>query len=221
MILLSTALFTARYRSFLFWALSSGLIVLAAMLLAPKADALSPKMFQLWLMSPEVLTGLSLAQILISSIAIFGSLRQEFCPERSGRLMHEIRSWLVVSVAVLPSPVLVVFLFRVEQNMMIATRQTAPALLGLRIALVLVAILALASLILCFWKRYRLFTLHFFTGVFLVLSGALLPCLTAKLSFSTMEKAVDPVTAIPLFALALAVVAVGVFRKSRRIELGK
>lgn len=188
MILVSTAIFVARYRSVSFYLVASGILFLAATLLAPKADAQSPRIFQLWLMSPGVLTTLSMLQILVGSIAIFGSLRQEIHAERSGRILHEIRSWIVAILAVLPSPVLLVFIFWAEQNMMISTRQTAPVWVGVQVATVLIVALGVLSLILSRFDRYRLFALHFFVGIFLVLSGALLPCLTVRLSFASGTK---------------------------------
>ncbi|MDR2755867.1 MAG: hypothetical protein LBC20_09190 [Planctomycetaceae bacterium] len=183
MILLSATISLVRARSVNRILITVGLIVLAALLLAPKADSQSPKMFQIWLMDPSTLTSLSILQILITTITVFGSLRQEFCIERQGQILHEIRSWFIAVVGVLPSPILLVFIFWIEQNMMISTRQTAPIMIGIQVAVVLVVILAMLAFILAWFGKYQLIAIHFFVGFALVCSGALLPCLTIKLSF--------------------------------------
>ncbi len=189
MILVSTALFVVRSRSFSMFLIVAGFVFLAAMLLAPVADSRSPKMFQLWLMSPATLSGLSLVQILLSSFTVFGSIRQESCPERAGKLLHEIRGWLIAILAVLPSPVLIVFIFWIEQNMMISTRQTMPTMIGLQVAAVTTVVLAMLVFVFSQLDRFRLISFHFFIGLFLVLTGALLPCLTVKLSFASATDA--------------------------------
>ncbi|MDR2117171.1 MAG: hypothetical protein LBP87_12405 [Planctomycetaceae bacterium] len=182
-ILFSTAVSLVRVRSVNMSLITVGLIVLAALLLAPKADSQSPKMFQIWLMNPSTLTGLSILQILMTTITVFGSLRQEFCSERQGQILHEIRSWFIAVVGVLPSPILLVFIFWIEQNMMITTRQTIPMMIGIYVAVVLVAVLGMLAFILAWFGKYQLITIHFFAGFALICSGALLPCLTIKLSF--------------------------------------
>ncbi len=214
MILISTALFIVRSRSFSMFLIVAGFVFLAAMLLAPVADSRSPKMFQLWLMSPETLAGLSLAQILLSAFTVFGSIRQESCPERSGKLLHEIRGWLIAVLAALPSPVLIVFIFWVEQNMMISTRQTMPTMIGLQVAGVTTVVLAMLVFIFSQLDRFRQISLHFFIGLFLVLTGALLPCLTAKLSFASATNASsympNPLAALAVLIAMAAVVAWGI-----------
>jgi hypothetical protein len=183
MILISVAVSLLRARSINQTLITAGLLILSALLLAPKADSQSPKLFQLWLMDPATLTTLSILQILMTVLTVFGSIRQEFCDERRGKLLHEIRSWLIAVIAVIPSPVLLVFIFWVEQDMMITTRQTAPLMIGFQVAVSLVGVLAMLAFVLMWFGKYLLITIHFFTGLALVCSGALLPCLTIKLSF--------------------------------------
>jgi hypothetical protein len=187
MIVLATTISLVRSRSVNMYLITMGLIVLSALLLAPKADSQSPKMFQLWLMSPTTLTSLSILQILMTTFTVFGSIRQEFCSEqRKGRLLHEIRSWLIAVITVIPSPVLLVFIFWIEQNMMITTRQTTPIIIGMQVAAAMVGVLLMLSFILSWFGKYQLISLHFFVGLALICSGALLPCLTIKLSFHSV-----------------------------------
>jgi hypothetical protein len=186
MILVSSAISLVRSRSVNMFLLTIGFIVIASILFAPKADSQSPKMFQLWLMSPDVLNGLSIIQIVITSITVFGSIRQEFCESRKGKLLHELRSWIIAIVNVLPSPILLVFIFWVEQNIMISTRQTAPIYIGIQVGIIVTIILLMISFIVSWFRKYQLIALHFFVGFFLVCSGALLPCMTAKLSLNAI-----------------------------------
>lgn len=219
MILLSVAISLVRVRSVNMTLITAGLIVLAALLLAPKADSQSPKMFQIWLMNPSTLTGLSILQILITTITVFGSLRQEFCIERQGQILHEIRSWCIAVVGVLPSPVLLVFIFWIEQNMMIATRQTAPVMIGIQVAAVLVAVLGMLAFILAWFGKYQLIAIHFFTGLALVCSGALLPCLTIKLSFHSASGSHYMPDILPLtgvLILMTATFAYGFYRAGKQ-----
>jgi hypothetical protein len=196
-----------------------GLIVLSALLLAPKADSQSPKMFQIWLMNPATLTSLSILQILMTTITVFGSLRQEFCSERQGKFLHEIRSWFIAIVTVLPSPILLVFIFWIEQNMMIATRQTVPIMIGVQVAVTLTAVLAMFTFLLSWFGKYQLIAIHFFIGFALVCSGALLPCLTIKLSFhsaSVSQYTPDIWSLIIVLILMAAIFAYGFYRSKKR-----
>ncbi|MDR1964424.1 MAG: hypothetical protein LBQ50_11640, partial [Planctomycetaceae bacterium] len=219
LILLSTTISLVRARSVNRTLITVGLIVLAALLLAPKADSQSPKMFQIWLMDPATLTSLSILQILLTTMTVFGSIRQEFCAERQGKMLHEIRSWIIAVMAVLPSPVLLVFIFWIEQNMMIATRQTTPIMIGVQVAVVLVAVLAMLAFILAWFGKYQLITIHFFIGFALVCSGALLPCLTIKLSFhstSASQYMPDILGLTIVLILMAATVACGFYRAKKR-----
>jgi hypothetical protein len=219
MILLSVAVSLVRVRSVNMTLITTGLIVLAALLLAPKADSQSPKMFQIWLMDPATLTSLSILQILITTISVFGSLRQEFCIERQGKILHEIRSWLIAVVTVLPSPILLVFIFWIEQNMMITTRQTVPIMIGVQVAVTLVIVLAIFSFLLAWFGKYQLIAIHFFIGLALVCSGALLPCLTIKLSFhsaSVSQYTPDVLPLITVLILMTATFAYGFYRAKKR-----
>ncbi|MDR2643458.1 MAG: hypothetical protein LBC74_11765 [Planctomycetaceae bacterium] len=184
MILVSSAISLVRSRSVNMFILTISLIMIASVLFAPKADSQSPKMFQLWLMSPNVLNGLSIIQIIMTTITVFGSIRQEFCESRKGKLLHEIRSWFIAAVNVLPSPILLVFIFWVEQNIMISTRQTAPINIGFQVGIVVTIILLMIAFIVSWFNKYQLIAIHFFIGFFLVCSGALLPCMTTKLSMN-------------------------------------
>lgn len=215
MSLLSTSLFLVRSRSVSVYLVAMGLVVLSALLLAPKADSLSPKMFQLWLMSPETLTSLSILQILMTALAVFGSIRQESCPERKGRFLHELRSWLIAAVAVLPQPILLVFIFWVEQNMMIETRQEAPVMIGAQVAVAVVATIGMLSFILSWFGRYFRVALHCLIGFFMVTSGALLPCLTIKLSFQANGARLAPdFLSVSVVFIALLVMFIVGFRRS-------
>ncbi|MDR1486232.1 MAG: hypothetical protein LBT09_15625 [Planctomycetaceae bacterium] len=186
MILVSSAISLVRSKSVNMFLLTIGFIILASVLFAPKADSQSPKMFQLWLMSPAVLNGLSIIQIIMTTITVFGSIRQEFCESRKGKILHEIRSWIIAVVNVLPSPVLLVFIFWVEQNIMISTRQTTPTNIGFQVGIIVTIILLMIAFLVSWFKKYQLIALHFFIGFFLVCSGALLPCMTTKLSMNAI-----------------------------------
>ncbi|MDR3109607.1 MAG: hypothetical protein LBU65_07970 [Planctomycetaceae bacterium] len=217
MIVLSTTISLLRSRSAALYLMTTGLIVLSALLLAPKADSSSPKMFQLWLMSPSTLTSLSILQILMTTFTVFGSIRQEFCSDqRKGRLLHEIRSWLIAAMTVLPSPVLLVFIFWIEQNMMITTRQTAPSMIGIQVAAAMVGALLMLSFVLSWLGKYQLIALHFFVGLALICSGALLPCLTIKLSFQSAESgglySPNLLGILAVFVLMTTAVSFGIYR---------
>jgi hypothetical protein len=219
MILISTAISLVRARSVNMTLITVGLIVLSALLLAPKADSQSPKMFQIWLMDPATLTGLSIFQILMTTITVFGSLRQEFCSERRGKMLHEIRSWFIAIVTVLPSPILLVFIFWIEQNMMITTRQTVPIMIGVQVAVALAAVLAMFAFLLSWFGKYQLIAIHFFVGFALVCSGALLPCLTIKLSFhsaSVSQYTPDILSLIIVLLLMAVTFAYGFYRSQKR-----
>ena len=223
MILLSTTISLLRARSINMFLITVGLYVLSAMLLAPLADSQSPKMFQLWLMSPTTLTTLSMLQIIITVITVFGSIRQEAHRERAGRRLHEIRSWLIALVTVIPSPILLVFFFWIEQNMMIATRQGSPTMIGLQVAGVTVALVAMLMFILSWLHKYRLIALQMLLGLFLVTAAALLPSLTTKLSFQPAETAaMYRVPLLPGMTLALVLVAFfafGIWWAARRCSI--
>jgi hypothetical protein len=219
MIFLSTTISLVRTKSINMYLMTAGFLVLPTLLLAPKADSLSPKMFQLWLMSPSTLTSLSILQILMTIFTVFGSIRQEFCNERKGQILHEIRSWLIVVITVLPSPMLLVFIFWIEQNMMMTTRQTAPMMIGVQVAAVLIAVLAMLTFIMFWFNKYQLIAIHFFVGLALVCSGALLPCLTIKLSFhsNTASLYVPNIPGLIIVFLSMAAIIVfGMYRAKRR-----
>jgi hypothetical protein len=217
MILVSSAISLVRARSINMFLVMIGFIMTASVLFAPKADSLSPKMFQLWLMSPAVLSGLSIIQIMMTTLTVFGSIRQEFCESRKGKLLHEMRSWIIAAVNVLPSPVLLVFIFWVEQNIMISTRQTAPINIGFQVGIVVTIILLMIAFLVSWFKKYQLIALHFFVGFFLICSGALLPCMTAKLSLTTATN--NPYSPNILSILAILTVMIAIFligfRRSR------
>jgi hypothetical protein len=217
MILVSSAISLVRARSINMFLVMIGFIMIASVLFAPKADSLSPKMFQLWLMSPTVLSGLSIIQIMMTTLTVFGSIRQEFCESRKGKLLHEIRSWIIAAVNVLPSPVLLVFIFWVEQNIMISTRQTAPINIGFQVGIVVTIILLMIAFIVSWFKKYQLIALHFFVGFFLICSGALLPCMTAKLSLNTAANNPYSPNILPILAILTVMIAIFLigFRQSR------
>jgi hypothetical protein len=216
MILISSAISLVRSRNLNMFLLTTGFIVIASALLAPKADSQSPKMFQLWLMSPTILSGLSITQIIITTITVFGSIRQEFCESRKGKILHEIRSWIIAIVNVLPSPILLVFIFWVEQNIMISTRQTAPIYIGLQVGIIVTIILLMIAFIVAWFKKYQLMALHFFVGFFLICSGALLPCMTTKLSMNIINNPYSPnwITLSAVLVTMIIIFCAG-FRKGR------
>lgn len=220
MILLSLCISLVRARSLNMYLIALGLLVLSAGLLAPKADSQSPRVFQLWLLSPEILGRLSIFQILLTTVSVFGSIRQEWCRERAGKLFHELRSRFIAAVTVLPSPILLVFIFWVEQNMMMATREVAPVLIGIKVGVVLAVLIGMVSFLLSWFNRYQLISLHFLTGFFLVASGALLPCLTIKLSFRSFAAEMPYAPSLPtiflLLILASAALAFGFYRARKR-----
>ena len=220
--LISTAVFTARYRHAGFFLIASGFVFLAALILAPMADARSPRLFQLWLMSPQTLTGLSLVQILLTILSVFGSVRQEVNRRYSARFLYKLRGWAVAGLAVLPSPVLLVCMFWVEQNMMISTREEMPVVIGLKVAVCATAIIALSAFVVSWLDRYRLLSLHVFTGLFLLLSGALLPCLTVKLSMEAESSTYTPNGFVlgGILVVMAVVMLFGVFRQ-RFFRTGK
>ncbi|MDR1926021.1 MAG: hypothetical protein LBQ66_16760 [Planctomycetaceae bacterium] len=220
MILVSGAVSLVRARSVNMFLLTLGLIILSAVLLAPKADSQSPKVFQVWLMSPSVLSGLSIIQIIMTTIVVFGSIRQEFCVARRGTFLHELRSWFISFVTVLPSPILLVFIFWVEQNIMISTRQNAPAHIGLQVGVTIAAVLLMLSFMVTWLGKYRLLAAHFFVGLILVCSGALLPCITTKLSINQItDNQYSPHPAI-IIAILIAMSAVFVigFRRGKKLR---
>jgi hypothetical protein len=208
MILISSAISIARVRSINMFCVMVGLIMIASVLFAPKADSLSPKMFQLWLMSPSVLNSLSIIQIMITTLTVFGSIRQEFCESRKGKILHEIRSWTIAAVNVLPSPVLLVFIFWVEQNVMISTRQTAPINIGFQVGIVVTIILLMMVFIVSWFRKHQLIALHFFVGFFLICSGALLPCVTAKLSLNATANSSYSPNILSILAILIFMIAI-------------
>ncbi|MDR2346010.1 MAG: hypothetical protein LBE18_08080 [Planctomycetaceae bacterium] len=208
MILVSSAISLVRMRSVNMFLLTISFILILSILLAPKADSQSPKMFQLWLMSPAVLNGLSIIQIIMTVITVFGSIRQEFCESRKGKLLHEIRSWIIAIVNVLPSPILLVFIFWVEQNIMISTRQTAPINIGLQVGIIVTVILLMIAFIISRFRKYQLIALHFFVGFFLVCSGALLPCMTTKLSLNAIADNSYSPDILPITAIVIVMITI-------------
>lgn len=219
--LLSLALFAARSRSIPFFLLASGLIFLAATLLAPKADSIAPRMFRLWLLAPATLGTLSLTQILLTVPAVFGSVRLEAVAlRRPGEpLPWKYKLWggLVAALALLPSPMLLVFLFRLEQDLMISTREEMPVMIGLKVAATITVSTGLVALILSCFSRFRLMAWHVFVGIFLLLSGALLPCLTIRLSFESPAGPApylpNTLTVVAVFLGMFAVVVYGIFHR--------
>ena len=216
LVVVSTAMSLLRARSLSMFLLTMAFWTVSAVLIAPIADSRSPKLFQLWLMSPETLTNLSLYQILITILTVFASIRQEAHSYRTG-FLHHLRSWVIAIVVVLPSPVLLVFILWIEQNIMLTTQQTTPVTIGLQVGLGLVALLGMIAFILIWLRKYQLISLHLFLGCLLIAAAFLLPCLTQKLSISGEATTYEPpsIYTIPVVIVLLGIVAYGAFKRPK------
>jgi hypothetical protein len=104
---------------------------------------------------------------------------------------------------------------------MISTRQTAPIYIGLQVGIIVTIILLMIAFIVSWFKKYQLIALHFFVGFFLVCSGALLPCMTAKLSLNAIANnpyAPDLLPTLAILIFMLAIFFAGFIRK-RKLEI--
>lgn len=193
----SSALTIARYKSWGMYLSSVALLFLAGMMTVPFADSQSPRQFQHWLMLAPTLATLSVLQILWIGITVFAPIKDELKMELADKKQdagHSIQfspillltRWLPKLLSVLPSPVLLLFLFWLEQNILVSTTEIRPSTAGIQVAGGISAVLTMCVLAaILFFSKHQLIGLHLLVGCLLMFTCVLLPCLTQSLTRNT------------------------------------
>ncbi len=219
MMLCSQAVAIARYRSRRMYLAAVVLAVLAAVLVAPLADSHSPRELQRWIMMPQTLTTLATLQILWIGITVFFSVKKSVDVEAAeysfriwDRGVHWCQLLFVRSVTALPSPVFLLFLVWIEQNLLMESNDLRPQIVGLRVGAVICGVLTLLVLLLIFWfKRHQLIGLHLLVGCFLLMTSALIPCLTQRMNWQATLTSTDPWNLVPVAGLFVLPILAGIF----------
>lgn len=211
LMLCSQALIIARMKSWRMYLTSLTFLMLAGFMTASFADSRSPRELQYWIMLPSTLTTLAVLQILWIGITIFLSVKEDISEQKHG-VVYRIKQLIIHIICVLPSPVLLLFLVWIVQNILMESTDVRPQMLGLQVAGVLCCVLTVLSLLpLLFLKSHQKIGLHLLLGCFLTLTSVLVPCLTQKLYWESATSLPDAGEFLPLFLAALLLILIGVF----------
>jgi len=215
MMLCSQGVAIARYKSRRMYLASITFMMLAAVLVAPLADAYSPRELQHWIMMPQTLETLAASQILWIGVTIFFSIKEELTKKsmrQAGRIMFYVKLLFIRSVTALPSPIFLLFLVWVEQNLLMTSTVLRPQIVGLRVGGVICGFLTVWTLLLIFWlKPHHLIGLHLLIGCFLLTTSMLLPCLTQKMNWQATTTAVELWMVLPVVCLFVLFTLIGIF----------
>lgn len=182
LVVCSQALALARWQSRRMYLVALALLLLAGILLAPFADSRSPREFQRWLLLPQTLGTLSALQILWTAITVFAGVQIELEEKKRG-IFHFMKNATVRFLAVAPSPILLLLLFWVEQNILIAETGIKPEIAAIQTAGGVMIVLTVLFIAAVHWlSRYRRIGLQLLVGCVLCMTCALLPCLSQGLS---------------------------------------
>ncbi|MDR1959055.1 MAG: hypothetical protein LBQ54_08435 [Planctomycetaceae bacterium] len=213
--LFSQAVGIARTKSWRMFFTAIMFSLLAGVMTVPFADSRSPRELQHWLMSPPVLGTLTVLQILWVGITVFLPVREEFAEQRNGvmsKVLSRLRLMTIRLIAAIPSPVSVMFLLWIEQNILMSTAGAKPQIIGLEVAAAICGILTLLTVAaILLFKKYQLLGLHLLTGCLLMTMCVLLPCLTQKLNWESHTVLPGTFESVLLSAGAGILVLIGVF----------
>ena len=211
LMLCSQGLAIARVKSWRMYLVSLTFLMLAGLMTASFADSRSPRELHIWIMLPSTLSTLAVMQLLWIGITVFASVKEEISEQRHG-FWYWFRQMGIRLVCVLPSPVLLLFLVWMEQNLLMNSTDVRPQVIGLQVAGVLCGMVTLFSILsLLLMKPHQRIGLHLLLGCFLMLITVLLPCLTSKLYWDSSSQLPDTGTVLPLMLAALLIVLIGVF----------
>lgn len=211
MMLCSQGLTIARVKSWRMYLASVTFLMLAGLMTASFADSRSPRELQHWIMASSTLTTLAVLQILWVAMTVFFSVKEEIAERKRG-LVYWLKQSVIRLVSVLPSPVLLLFLVWMEQNLLMSSTDVRPQVIGLQTAGVLCGILTAFSVLpFLFLKSHQKIGLHLLLGCFLMLITVLVPCLTTKLYWDSPAALPDSGNVVPLVIVAVLLVLVGIF----------
>ena len=217
----SQALAVARIKSVRMYLTSITLIVLSAVLVSSFADSHSPRELQYWIMLPQTLGTLAAVQILWIGITVFFSVSEEIS-EKPRRLLFWSKLLFIRLVTALPSPVFLLFLVWMEQNLLMESSGVRPQVIGLYVGSTVGGILTiLAGLMILWFRQHLLIGLHLLVGCVLLTTCAMLPCLTQKLSVPTANATYDPPSVYMILVLStlFGVVLYGFFGHHKKKQI--
>ena len=199
LMLCSQALAVARIKSVRMYLVSVTFTVLAAVLVSSSADSLSPRELQHWIMLPQTLGTLAAMQIFWIGVTVFFSVKEEIS-EKPRRFLFWSKLLFIRLMTALPSPVFLLFLVWIQQNLLMESSGARPQVVGFQVGIAVTgALTVLAGLMILWLKRHQLIGLHLLVGCILLMTCVLLPCLTQKL---TMEASTPSLNYPGIFAVS-------------------
>ncbi len=173
--LLQTAAGLARSRQWPLLPLVFGLVVLAAFLLSPLADARASQQLRLALARPDVLTSLAILQMVLAAAGLVCSLRL-----LSGR-RAAWWSLLLGGLHTLPAPLLLVAVLLWQQSWLESFVGARPEMVGRSVGLLAATVLAVLAMLAMRLPDRLLFSLHTLLSGVVVLACMFVPVLPLPL----------------------------------------
>ncbi|MDR1491739.1 MAG: hypothetical protein LBT05_03325 [Planctomycetaceae bacterium] len=216
----SQTLSIARIKSWRMYLGSLMFLILAGLTTVPIADASSPRELQRWLMTPQTLGTLTVFQILWVCIAVFLSVKEEVYGKKKGAL-YWLRIFLIRFISILPSPIFLLFLIWIEQNLLMNSINVKPQTIGIIVAGVCCVLLTLCTVIMILTlTEYQRLGLHLLLGCLLVTACILLPCLTEKLNWdSNANIAQNRNEILILYSSGIILILIGFFYRKRKNKI--
>lgn len=207
----SQGLAVARAKSWRMYLASLTFLMLAGLMTASFADSRSPRELQYWIMLPSTLMTLAVLQLLWVGVTVFLSVKEEIAEQKHG-VWYWLRQAGIRVVGVLPSPVMLLFLVWMEQNLLMSSTDVRPQVIGLQVSGTLCGLLTVLSILpLLLLKSHQRIGLHLLLGCSLALISMLVPCLTNQLYWESQAVLPDVAKVVPLILAALSLVLIGIF----------
>ncbi len=219
MMLCSQALAIARIKSWRMYLTSIMFTMLTAVLVAPLADAHSPRELQRWIMMPQTLGTLAVLQILWIGVTVFLSVQEELkildpaarFAAKTQAVFPVVSKLFIRLITALPSPVFLLFLVWIEQNLLMESSGVRPQIIGFYAGMTTGTVLTILSALMILWfRQHQLIGLHLLVGCILLMMCVLIPCLTQKLYLEANSLSPNFSEMTFVFGLLLIFVLVGV-----------
>ena len=216
LMLCSQALAIARIKSVRMYLITIMFFMLAAVLVAGVADSYSPRELQRWIMMPQTLATLAAVQIFWIGVTVFFSVKEEIS-ETPRRFMFWSKLLFIRLVTALPSPVFLLFLVWIEQNLLMESSGVRPQVAGLYAGIAVSVVLTVLSGLMILWfRQHQLIGLHLLVGCVLLMTCVLLPCLTQKFYRETSVASLDFSDIFMMLNLCGLFILTGIFVPRKR-----